>query len=247
MKLLRLFLSGLFLMGCATKDHSADDFKHFTAKELLQQGGQKVAKGNYEQAAKYLEAIDALYPFDPEAKQGQLIAIYTYYKSGDHVATLAAANRYIHLHPEDTHTDYAYYMKGVVNFSKNRTAAQKLLARKLENLDISDLNESFINFSELLKKYPNSFYAKDAKKRMIYIRHLIAEHELNVAKFYLERKAYVASANRAASLIKHYPGVSQTKEALKVMLKSYGALGLKQAKEDILRIFKFNFPNESVD
>lgn len=250
MKSLRLFLiylCSLFLIGCATKDYSADNFKHLTVGELLQQGEQNIAKGNYEQAAKYLEAIDALYPFNPEAKQGQLMTIYAYYKSGDHVITLAAANRYIHLYPEDSHTDYAYYIKGVVNFNKNRTAAQKLLSKKLENLDISDLNESFINFSELLRKYPNSFYAKDAKKRMFYIRHLIAEHELNIAKFYLKRKAYVASANRATNLVKHYPGTPQTKEALKIMIKSCDALSLKQQKEDTLRTFKLNFPNETVE
>ena len=175
------------------------------------------------------------------------MTIYAYYKEGDHVAALAAANRYIHLYPEDSHTDYAYYMKGVVNFGKNRTAAQKLLSRKLENLDITDLNEAFINFSELLSKYPHSYYAKDAKKRMRYIRHLIAEHELNMAKFYFKRKAYVASANRASRLIKHHPAASQTREALKILIKSYDAMGLKQAKQDALRIFRHNFPGEAAN
>ncbi len=242
LKILSITLSLLGFYGCAHRDYSADNFKNFTAQELLQQGKTNVAKKNYAEAAKYLEAIDALYPFAAEAKRGQLITIYAYHMLGDADSALAAATRYIHLYPEDSQTDYAYYMKGIVYFNKNRTTMQKLLSKNLANLDVSDLNSAFVNFSELLRKFPQSSYAKDTEKRMLYIRNLIAEHELNIAKFYLERKAYLAAANRATDVIKHFAKTPQTEEALKIMIKSYDALGLEQQKKDAIKTFQHNFP-----
>lgn len=234
----------LMLCACATKDYSPDTFKDYTAKQILQGGEQALVKRDYTEAVKYFEAIDALYPFDPEARQGQLKAIYAYYKAEDYASALAAASRYIHLYPEEEHTDYAYYMKGVINFDKNRSVLQKIYPRNPEKLDVSSLNEAFVDFSELLKKFPRSVYAKDAKKKMLYVRALLAEHDLYIAKFYFERKAYVAAANRASMIVKYFVGTVQVKEALKIMVKSYRALGLDKQANDALRILKLNFPQE---
>ncbi len=249
MKIKILFLLGLLTIavgGCSTRDYSSNDFKHLTAKQILQNGQKAMAKRDYSQAAKYFEAIDALYPFDPEVRTSQLEVIYAYYKTEDYASALAASTRYIHLYPEESHTDYAYYMKGIVNFYKNRTPLQRLFPKRIEELDISNLNDAFINFGELLKRYPNSIYAKDAEKRMLYIRNLLAKHELEIAKFYLKRKAYVGAANRASGIVKHFEGAPQVKDALKIMFKSYRSLGLEKQASDAKRIFELNFPREKI-
>lgn len=236
----------LTISACAVKDFSPSSFKNYTAKQILVGGEGAIAKGDYSEASKYFEAIDALYPFAPEAQQGQLDAIYAYYKAGDYASAIAAANRYIHLYPEGRHTDYAYYMKGIVSFSKDYTLLQRLYPRKQENLDVSNLREAFFSFSDLIKQFPHSVYARDAEKRMLYIRNMLAQHELYIAKFYFDRKAYIAAANRASQIVQHFGGVPQVKEALKIMVKSYRFLGANKQANDALRIFNLNFPKERI-
>lgn len=236
----------LIISACTTKEYGPSSFQNLTAKQILKGGERVVAKGDYSGSVKYFEAIDALYPFDPEAKQGQLNIIYAYYKAEDYASALGAANRYIHLYPEGKDTDYAYYMKGVVNFDKDRAFFQKLYPRKPEHLDVSNLRKAFVNFGELIKRFPNSKYVKDSEKRMHYIRNLLAEHELNIARFYFKRKAYIAASNRASHIVKHFKGASQVKDALKIMIKSYRELGIKKQADDAVRVLRLNFPKERI-
>ena len=236
----------LGISACASKDYSPNNFKDYTAKQILQKGEKALAKRDYTEATKYFEAIDALYPFDPEAEQGQLNAIFAYYKAEDYASALAATNRYIHLYPEGKHTDYAYYMKGVINFDKDRPLLQRIYPRSPESLDVANLRGSFLDFSELLKRFPNSVYVKDAEKRMHYVRNLLAEHELQIAQFYFDRKAFIAAANRASYIVKHFAGAPQIKDALKIMVKSYRFLSLDKQANDALRILNLNFPKERV-
>ena len=245
-KKILICLCALVLSACATKDYGPSSFQNMTAAQILKGGERAVSKGDYSSSTKYFEALDALYPFDPEAKQAQLNIIYAYYKAEDHASALEAANRYIHLYPEDKHTDYAYYMKGVINFEKNRAAFQKLYPRKQERLDVTNLREAFVNFQELLKRFPRSVFAKDAEKRMLYVRNLLAEHEISISRFYFKRKAYIAAANRANIVVKHFKGVPQVKEALQIMVKSYRELGADKQADDALRILKLSFPKERI-
>jgi outer membrane protein assembly factor BamD len=245
-KILCICFGALLISACAVKDYSPDSFKNYTAKQILKGGENAMAKRDFSEATRYFEAIDALYPFDPEAEKGQLDAIYAYYKAEDYASALAAASRYIHLYPEGEHTDYVYYMKGIVSFDKDRTFLQKLYPRKVESLDVSNLREAFFDFNELIKRFPHSVYAKDAEKRMLYIRNLLAERDFSIAKFYFDRKAYVAAANRASYVVQHFAGSYQVKDALRIMIKSYQALGLDKQADDAMRVFELNFPKEHI-
>jgi outer membrane protein assembly factor BamD len=241
-KILLACFCTLTLVACATKVSGPEVYKNYTAKQILAGGEKDLANHNYKEAIKHFEAIDALYPFDPEAQQGQLDVIYAYYKADDYASALAAADRYMRLYPAGKHTDYAYYMKGVVNFEKNRGWLQKIYTKHSEELDLVSLQESFTDFETLIKSFPKSFYAKDAEKRMLHIRDLLAKRELQTANFYFERKAYVAAANRASYIVKHLEGAPQVEDALKIMIKSYRALGADKQENDALRILKLNFP-----
>lgn len=235
----------LWLAGCAsTKNEGAEAFRNYSAKQLLAEGEQYLGKHSYTDAAKRFEALDALYPFDAETPQGDLDAIYAYYKSDDYNSALASADRYIHLYPQGQHTDYAYYMKGLINFERDRTWLQKLYPKDPQQLDLSNLRAAFVDFNDLIRLFPDSAYAHDAQLRMIYIRDLMAQRELEVAKFYYSRKAYVAAANRASIIVKHYQGSPVVADALKIMVDSYTALGDQKQANDALRVLQINYPNK---
>jgi outer membrane protein assembly factor BamD len=232
------------LAACAAKVSGPEAFKNYTAKQILTSGETALAKHSYKEAIKYFEAIETLYPFDQEAQKGQLDMIYAYYKVDDYASALAAADRYIHLYPVGKYTDYVYYMKGRVNFEKDRNWLQKIYTRHSEELDLVSLQESFTDFETLIKLFPKSFYAKDAEKRMLHIRDLLAKRELQIAKFYFDRNAYIAAANRASYIVQHLEGAPQVADALKVMIKSYRALGADKQADDALRLLNLNFPKE---
>lgn len=240
------FVVLIFSSGCAHKDIGAEAFSNMSAQQILLDGEKQLAKRNYKDAVKRFEAIDALYPFGAEAEQSQLDIIYAYYKSDEIESAIAAADRYIHLYPQGPHTDYAYYMKGMIGFDRGKRWFQKWHPVSMEQRDLSYMKQAFVDFNDLISLFPNSLYVKDAYERLLSARNYMAQHELNVANFYFKRKAYVAAANRADEVIRHYPGAVQVFEALKIMYKSYQAVGALDQANDTLRIFKLNYPQAKI-
>lgn len=240
-KLILITSLAALLSACASSITGPELFKNYSAKQILASGEKELTKGDYKDSIKYFEAIDALYPFSPEAKQGDLDVIYAYYKAEDYASALAAADRYTHLYPMDNHTDYAYYIKGMVNFDKDRNWLQKIHTSHTAELDLVGPKEAFADFKTLIELFPNSQYAHDARKHMLYIKSLLAEHEIVIAKFYLARQAYIAAANRASDIVKNFEGTMQIKEALQIMIESYNALGLTKQSADAAKILKLNF------
>jgi outer membrane protein assembly factor BamD len=234
MKLNRLFLLilGLLLLtSCASSDKE-DAFKGMTENQIYVGGQSALAKGHYAKAAQHYEALQA----------NDRNIIYAYYKNGDSASALAAADRYIHLYPQSPYVDYAYYMKGQVNFDRGRTHLQERVGVNPAQRDLKYMNQSFNAFHDLVQQYPRSPYTPDARQRMIYIRNLLAQQQLEIAQFYFERKVYVAAANRASYVVQHFQGAPQVIPALAVMVKSYRALGLTEQADNALQVLQFNYP-----
>lgn len=236
----------MLLTGCAKDKKELNPYRNYTSAQILAMGEKSLAKRNYSDAAKQFEAIDTLYPFSPEAEHGDLYAIYANYKNDEIDGALAAVDRYLHLYPRSAHADYAYYMRGLINFDRGKNWTERLYTKNIEQKDLDFIRQSFVDFNDLIKLFPESKYAKDAQLRMIYIRDLIAKYELDVAQFYFDRKAYVAAANRANSIVKHYEGSPQVLDALKLMYKSYQALGATEQANETLRILQTNYPKEKI-
>lgn len=244
--LILIFIITIVISGCAKDKSTVDIYKKYTAAQILKMGEKSLSKHNYSDAAKQFEAIDTLYPFSQEAERGDLDAIYANYKNDEVEAALAAVDRYIHLYPRSEYADYAYYMRGIINFDRGKTWLEKLYTKHIEEQDLDFIKQSFVDFNDLIKLFPESKYAKDAQIRMIYIRDLVAKSELDVAQFYYDRKAYVAAANRANDLVKHYEGSPLVKDALKLMVKSYRALGATEQANESIRILQLNYPGTKI-
>jgi len=233
----------LLLSACssANKDDLAP-YRHMTSAQLFHNGEKYLSEGKYQQSVKYFEALDAIYPFGPNSRQGELDVIYAYYASDDSPSAVAAADRYMRLHPQDPGVDYALYMKGVVLYNQGMSWLQRLVGSDPSSRDLSNKKEAYLAFSELIKRYPHSHYARDAAVRMLYIRNIIAENEVQVARFYMARKAYVAAANRASIVIQHYDGTPSTIPAFVILVQSYRKLGLPKMANRTLKVFQTSYP-----
>lgn len=242
---LLIIIALLTLVGCASQQYTSnvDAFKGQSAQKIYNGGMQAIKKKNWDTATKHFEALDAMYPFGKYAEMGQKQLIFAYYKNSDTTSATAAADRYIHLYPRGQAVDYAYYIKGIAFYEQNTTWLSKYYHRDPAKHDLAPLRASFLAFSDLIQNYPKSKYAPKARRYMVRIRNMIAQHELNIAQFYYDRKAYVAAANRARYIVSHIEGAPQVKPALLLMYKAYRALGADHEAQDTLKIIKTNYPN----
>lgn len=231
----------LILTGCASEPTNETD--GWTAERLYSEAKEALQNSDYEKAIKYYELLEAHYLFEKITQQAQLEAMYAYYKNEEPESALVAADRFIRLNPRHPDVDYAYYIKGLVNFESSHGALDRFLPLDRSQRDQSRLLKSFEDFGELVKLFPNSKYSKDARQRMLYLRNTLAEYELNVAKFYLQRGAYLAAANRAKTVIESYQRTAAVPEALTILAKTYKIMGIVDLSDDALKVLKLNYPD----
>ncbi len=241
MKKYWLMFLGLFVIGCAEVEFDPEKYQKYSAQTLLDLGDRQFKKGEYLDAIRYYETLDALYPFEAETKIGQLKIIDAYYLENNYDLVLASTGRFIRLYPEDKTLDKVYYYRGLAHLEKGRTLGQRLFHSKLSRVDLDGFRLAFQDFNMVVSKYSDSEFAKDSRKKMLFIRNVLAEKELDIAKFYFEREAYIAAINRVRVLLKEYDGALQIKEGLILMEKAYQKLNLPKEAALAHRLLELNF------
>ena len=249
-RVLVLLLVATLIPGCALwpfgkKDkNNEDDWDPDTTEQLLYQQTQRSLRaGNYDTAIQGLEQLEARFPFGRYADQAQLELIYARYMSYKHDEAYAAAERFIRLHPQHPNADYAYYLKGVTADNRDANMIDRLFSTDLSKRDMSGARQAYSDFAILLERYPDSLYAPDARQRMVYLRNLVADAELNIADYYLRRGAYAAAANRARYVVETYSQSQSVDDALAVLVEANYRLGLEDAANDALRVLAVNYPH----
>jgi outer membrane protein assembly factor BamD len=238
MRLLILILITTILSACAGADK--DETAGYSAKELYEEAQSAIDAAEFQTAVKHLESLEARYPFDPYAKQAQLDIAYAYYKFDELDSATSAIDRFARLHPRDPNMDYVYYLKGLINFNRGQGLLDAWFPREPSRHDPAVLEQAFNDFSILVKRYPDSKYAGDAYQRMIYLRNQLAEKEILIAEFYVERKSWLSSAKRAKAVITRYPNTIWTKRALDILLLSYKNLELDELAAGIQEVIDYN-------
>lgn len=222
------------------EDESA---KNWTVDRLYKEAKKSLDAGYYSKAVQYYEFLETRFPFGVYGQQSLLDLAYSYYKTEDFDSATSACDRFVRLYPQNPHVDYAYYLRGLVNFGRGRGLTERFLPLDSSQRDPSGARRAFRDFSELARKYPKSEYIPDAEKRMVYLRNLLAKHEVHVANYYMTRGAYVAGANRARFVVETYPRTPSVPDALVLMAKAYKILELDDLSGDAVRVLELNYPN----
>lgn len=244
-----LFLLFLFLSLTACKWWEKDEdeynpYQGMSAKQLFTEAQQSLAKEQYDSAAKRLEALESMYPFSNYAEKAQMDLIYAYYQKGDYPSTAATAERFIHLYPRAKNVDYAYYMKGLANFQQVRGSFANLMPLDESWRAPGTQSQAYSDFATLVQKFPDSRYKANSLQRMIYLRNMFAQRELNISKYYFERKMYVAAAERASYLVENYQQAPSSQDALVILYKANKAMGLNKAAEDALAVYQATYHSQ---
>ncbi|MGI1678796.1 MAG: outer membrane protein assembly factor BamD [Cellvibrionaceae bacterium] len=248
-RVIRFSFLGLCLMtllsACATqeeKDANRAERIRETEKQLYETAERQIRSQQWESAIKNLQLLEENFPFGAYAEQAQLELIHAHYRNYDFDAAIANADRFIRLHPRHRNVDYAYYLKGLSSFSIGGGLFDRFAATDPSKRDVGAARESFAQFSQLLTLFPESQYAPDAEKRMIYLRNLLARYQIHVANYYFKRGAYVAAVGRGRYVLENFQQTPAVPDALAVLIQGYRLLGMEDLMEGSLATLKKNYP-----
>lgn len=233
----------LFVGGCSSNDEY--DLAE-SIRDAYVEAERAVENGNYRKAISIYEALQARFPFSDFATQIQLELTYAYYMDNRIEQAIDAADTFIRENPTHPRIDYAIYIKALAHFERDQGMLERLFRRDVDKRPPRDGELAFSLLSRLVERYPASKYAADAQQRMVYLKNRLAAYENEVARFYLERDAYVAALGRAKRALETYHGANSGAESLQIMIEAYEGLGMKQLADDTRRVLQKNFSNEPV-
>ncbi len=231
------------LVACSGNEELPDIAADAGEQQMYQEAQRHLNNRNFDLAVRALQMLESRYPFGKHAEQAQLELIYAHYGAYEHEAAVEAADRFIRLHPQHPNVDYAYYMKGLAAYTGNEDVFARFLPTDITKRDTSNAKEAFAEFAQLVSRFPDSPYAADAKSRMVYLRNLLARHEINVANYYFRRGAYLAATNRGRYVVENFQRTPAVADGLAVMAQGYLILGMNDLANDAIDTLAMNYPD----
>lgn len=242
---LALLLAAVALAGCSwlNFDFDKDQTSKWDADKLYAEARLEMGNGSWVKAREYLQKLESRFPFGRHAQQALMEIAYTYYKEGETAQAQQTCDRFIRQYPNHPNVDYVYYLKGLASFNEDIGVFGRLLNQDISERDAKASREAFDAFKDLVTRFPDSRYSADARARMRYLLNAQAQAEVNVARFYFARKAYLAAVQRAQVVVRDFQRTPAAEEALSLMMRSYEALQLKDLQRDTERVLALNFPD----
>lgn len=241
-----VLVSAFIAAGCGGNEEEFDLTQNI--RDAYADAQTAVNNGNYRKAIGIFEALQARFPFSEFSTQIQLELAYAYYKDGRQEQAIEASETFLRENPTHPRVDYALYIEALAYFERGQSFLMRIFRKDINSRPPRDGQRAFSLLSRLVDRYPASPYAEDAQQRMVYLKNRLASYENVVARFYLERDAYVAALNRAKGALENYHGADSAAESLRIMIEAYEGLGMKGLAEDTRRVLQKNFadgPNPS--
>lgn len=229
-----LFLSFFFLTSCSSsKKTDEESQKIATAEQIYNEAFTAFRKRNFEKAIIKFEDIERTYPYSRWAIKAQLMSGYASYESRDYESATIALDRFIKLHPGRDEIDYAYYLKSLSYYEQivdiERDQGNSIKAKKA--------------LKEVIARFPNSEYAKDAQIKIDLVNNNLAGKEVNVGKYYLKKGNYTAAINRFKVVVSDYETTTHIKEALHRLVETYIAIGVFDEAKKYASVLGYNYPD----
>ena len=240
-----VLLATLVLLGGCALGRDDLDLAKGGAGAVYERARKSLDNQDYENAIRLYEALVARYPFGAETRQARLDLIYAYYKGRESESALDQADTFIRENPTHPRIDYAYYVKGLVDFERSENLLERWFNVDLDARPPQTARRAFGSFRKVVEEYPKSEYAHDARRRMIHLRNRLADYEVYVAKHYVERGAYVAAARRAKDTVEQYDGSPAVRNALEILIVCYDQLEMKELAAQTREIYVANYGGEA--
>jgi outer membrane protein assembly factor BamD len=234
-----LACSATLLAACGKRGEVVEDFG---PEAIYERGYNALQQNNYPVAVQAFRLLETRYPFSPASRQAQLDLIYAFYRSNQTEEAIDAAEEFERENPTHPRVDYALYMKGLVYFDEAPGILERMFKVDLSVRPPKDTLQSFSTFQELIRRFPDSRYAADARQRMVFLRNRLAQYENHVARYYLARGAYVAVVQRTTYALEHYAGAPDLEQSLVLLIEAYDRLGMDDLAADSRRVLAESYP-----
>jgi len=226
--------SAIGLAGCSLfSEKDKPEEPEVPAGELYNQALFLMKEGKLRQASARFDEVDKQHPYTEWARKALIMSAFTNYRLGRYDDTVEAAKRYISLYPTSQDAGYAQYMIGQSYFKQipDVTRDQESTMRALAAMQ------------EVVERYPNSEYVDDAQKAILVARDQLAGKEMQIGRYYLERKEYPAAINRFKVVVQEFANTRQVEEALYRLTAAYFAMGIVQEAQTAAAVLGHNFPD----
>ncbi|AFX98329.1 outer membrane lipoprotein [Candidatus Endolissoclinum faulkneri L2] len=219
---------GSILSACSTKH--TPKYVEQTVDELYNNAYNAALLGNFKKAASLFDEVERQHPYSVWANQAQIMSAYALYQSNKYDDALAALDRFIQLNPGNHNVDYALYLKGLCYYEQivDVERDQKLTS------------EALSSFEELVKRFPNSKYARDANFKIDLALNHLAGQEMNIGRWYMRQGQYLSAINRFQHVITEFDTTEQLPEALMRMAECYMTLGLVEEAKRTISVLGYN-------
>ena len=222
----------LALAGCASSDTDEEAFVDRPVDELYNEAQDLMERGTYARAAAAFEEVERQHPYSQWATRAQIMAAFAFYQANEYDASIAAAERFIELHPGHEDVPYAHYLIGMCNYEQISDVGR----------DQEMTQKALDAFGELVRRFPTSDYARDAQLKIDLARDHLAGKEMEIGRYYLTRRQYVAAINRFRNVVETYQTTTHVPEALHRLTEAYLALGIRAEAQNSAAVLGYNFP-----
>lgn len=221
---------GLLFLAAACS--SAPDTSKMSAEELYNKGYDEMESTSWSKAAASFEKVELEHPYSKWAVKAKLMEAYAYYKDEKYDDAILSLERFIRYHPGNQDIAYAYYMKGLCYYDQ-------IVGAEKDQENTAKAEEAF---KQVVVRFPDSEYARDAEAKLVLIRDHLAGQEMEIGRYYLKQKNYLSALNRFAEVVKNYQTTPQIEEALYREIEIYTILGLNNEADKVLKVLEHNYP-----
>lgn len=219
-------------VACAGCETDKEKYVEKPVGELYNKAFDDLEDGDYKKSAKLFDEVERQHPYSPWATKAQLMAAYAYYRGNEYDDAVGALDRYISLHPASPDIAYAYYLKGLSYYER--------ISDVERDQDMTEKAKR--TFQELVARFPNTEYARDAVVKIELCNDHLAGKEMAVGRYYLERRYYLPAINRFKTVVEQYQTTTHAPEALLRLTEAYTALGLTEEARRTAAVLGYNFP-----
>lgn len=236
-----LLCAAAALSGCSwLQSLEIDPTRDWTANQLYSEARAAMNEGTWEVARDYYTKLEARYPFGSYAQQAQIDLAYVNFKDDDAAGAVQQLDRFLRAYPNHPNSDYALYLKALATLNERDGWLAAITTQDLADRDAQAARDAFDIFKELAARFPESRYAPEARRRMHELVNAQAQHQLSTARFYYERKAYIAAINRAKVVLSDFQTTAARDDALLLIADSYHELGMYDLEKDMRRVIELN-------
>ncbi len=229
--------------GCQRGDKKKDADEGRPVEQLFDKGHRLMESGNWSGAETSFRRLIAQYPYGPYTEQAMIESAYAQYKAGRNDDAVSSIDRFIRTYPTHRNIAYLYYLRGLANGNRDTVFLRRVWSLDASRRDLSTPRQAYADFTIVTERYPNSRYAADARQRMLVLRDVFAQHELDDALYYARRGAWVSTAGRANYLLETYPQSAFQYDAVAILGEAYTHLGNKTLADDARRVLELNQPD----